>query len=293
MVRERQRREVDVGLVLGALAQAERQPLEAIPTIRPPAAATNSWLKRRHHRQRGRRRAATGRPGPRASRGRSRPSSAAISSIAPAGLRRPRRRRRAGTPCRRRSAPAARQLEVDDLARRTRSGTCSRMPAPSPVSGSAPVAPRCSRLRSAVMRLGRRCRGWPRRSGWRRTRRRRRRARGVRRRDPGAAGTRACGIPPVVVAPSVVRRGGRLGRCSCRRAGDDIGPGGRELQHGNRPSAALRDAVAHSAGRRPDAAAGSADPGAADQAAERRRSGRPRPRRGASAAGRRTTRSGW
>ena len=35
--------------------------------------------------------------------------------------------------------------------RRNRSGTWSRMPAPSPVSDSAPVAPRCSRLHSAPM----------------------------------------------------------------------------------------------------------------------------------------------
>ncbi len=34
--------------------------------------------------------------------------------------------------------------------RKKASGTCIRMPAPSPELGSAPAAPRCSRLRSAV-----------------------------------------------------------------------------------------------------------------------------------------------
>ena len=38
---------------------------------------------------------------------------------------------------------------IPAVARRNASGICTRMPAPSPVSGSAPVAPRCSMLHSA------------------------------------------------------------------------------------------------------------------------------------------------
>src|SRR3990170_2913394 len=41
-------------------------------------------------------------------------------------------------------------MSKSQTSRKNRSGTCSRMPAPSPESGSAPEAPRWSRLRSAV-----------------------------------------------------------------------------------------------------------------------------------------------
>ena len=55
-----------------------------------------------------------------------------------AGSRRTRRRRR------------RRQLLGDRPPRKNSSGSCSSIPAPSPVSGSAPAAPRCSRFSSAV-----------------------------------------------------------------------------------------------------------------------------------------------
>ena len=44
-----------------------------------------------------------------------------------------------------------RQLEARRLARTARRGICIRIPAPSPVFGSAPAAPRCSRFSSAVI----------------------------------------------------------------------------------------------------------------------------------------------
>ena len=62
------------------------------------------------------------------------------------------RRRRAGRPCRRRTR-RPRGRSTSTTARRKASGTWVRMPAPSPTSGSAPVAPRWSRLRSAVERV--------------------------------------------------------------------------------------------------------------------------------------------
>jgi hypothetical protein len=52
-----------------------------------------------------------------------------------------------------RRAPRREVATVDKAARRNSSGTCSRIPAPSPVLGSAPWAPRCSMLSSAVMAL--------------------------------------------------------------------------------------------------------------------------------------------
>ncbi len=58
----------------------------------------------------------------------------------------------AGRRCRWRSCPLAGSSK-STTARRNSSGTCSRMPAPSPVFGSAPWAPRCSRFSSAVMAL--------------------------------------------------------------------------------------------------------------------------------------------
>ena len=76
-----------------------------------------------------------------------RPSSATIVSIAACAFSAATSSVGQERRCRRRSAPAGGQLEVDDGSRRKRSGTWIRMPAPSPVSASAPVAPRCSRLR--------------------------------------------------------------------------------------------------------------------------------------------------
>ena len=55
---------------------------------------------------------------------------------------------RAGRRCRPRSRPAVGSSK-STVSRSSRSGIWIRMPAPSPVSGSAPVAPRCSRLVSA------------------------------------------------------------------------------------------------------------------------------------------------
>ena len=57
----------------------------------------------------------------------------------------------AGTPGRPRRRPSAGSGEAGDRSARKRCGTWMRMPAPSPVSASAPVAPRCSRLHSAPM----------------------------------------------------------------------------------------------------------------------------------------------
>ena len=81
-----------------------------------------------------------------------RPSSAAISSMPAPGLGDRPRRRRAGTRCRRRTRAAAGRSK-STTARRNASGTWIRMPAPSPELGSAPAAPRWSRLRRAVSAL--------------------------------------------------------------------------------------------------------------------------------------------
>ena len=177
---------------------------------------------------------------------------------------------------------------------RSASGTPSRMPAPSPESGSAPVG-------AAVLEVAQR---------------------GDRLGDDVVAGLAGQGgderdttgvvlvesvveplgrrervhaaIPPVVVAPGVVRLGGRSGALLMQcDAGDDIGPSDREdYSTVTCRSSASETGGSHS-GRRPRMGGGSADPGAPDEAAEQRRSGRPPRRPGASAAGRRTTRSGW
>ena len=113
-----QRREVDVGLVLGALAQAERQPVERHARRRGrPAAATNSWRKTRHAPRAPCADAASGvdrdvapaedRAGPPRRRS---PRCAACGLGALAG------RRRAGRRCRRRRRPPAGSVEVDDRA---------------------------------------------------------------------------------------------------------------------------------------------------------------------------------
>ncbi len=122
----------------------------AIPTRRPPAAATKSWLKV------GITESAVA-PSMDGSTGTSRqprtvrPSSAAISSM---------RRRVLATsssPPGRNAVPTAYACgcgsSKSTTSRKNASGRPSRMPAPSPESGSAPVAPRCSRLRSAVIAL--------------------------------------------------------------------------------------------------------------------------------------------
>ncbi len=124
-----------------------------MPTRRPPVAVTNSWLN-------------VGitliavAPSIEASVGTSRqprtvrPSSAAISSI------RWRVLVTASSSPGRNAVPTAyargwgsSKPSSRVTSRKNRSGTPSRMPAPSPESGSAPVAPRCSRLRSAVIAL--------------------------------------------------------------------------------------------------------------------------------------------
>ena len=100
---------------------------------RTPAAGDEQLAERRHHAERGRAEAARGRPGRRASRGRSRPSSAAISSIrwrvlatssASPG----------GTPCRRRTRRAAGARSRRPRAG-TRPGPAAGCPAPSPEFG--------------------------------------------------------------------------------------------------------------------------------------------------------------
>ena len=160
-------------------ACAGRTPAAPAPSraagCRPPA--TNSWRKRRHHRQRGRRRALrrVGRAR-RASRGRARPSSAASSSI----------RRRV---LRDRLVVAGEERDADGVARRPRAAR-SRRPRgrtrPGPGSGCPRrrrsrarrrAAPRCSRLRSAVSALVDDLVAGHRRTGSPRRRRRRRRAR--------------------------------------------------------------------------------------------------------------------
>ena len=139
-----ERREVHVGLALGALAQHERLAVEI---------DARGWNRRRR-RAGGRRasssgrwrRAVRGRPGPRASRGPSGPLRRRSSRSA-------RRRRRwrppAGRRYRRRTSPP-RAARIRPPRGRRCPGTWERMPAPSPESGSEPVAPRCSRLRSTV-----------------------------------------------------------------------------------------------------------------------------------------------
>ena len=112
----RQRREVDVGLVLGALAQAERQPLQRH--------AGRPGCRRR-------RRTAGGTSASRRARWRRATSGSIGTSRQPRtveallggelldpapGLGDAARRRRAGTRCRRRTRRAAGQLEVDHLA---------------------------------------------------------------------------------------------------------------------------------------------------------------------------------
>ena len=70
-----------------------------------------------------------------------------------------------------------RQLDVGDRRAKNASGSWSRIPAPSPVRGSAPSAPRCSRFVERLERALDASRGSARRPGARRRRRRRRRAR--------------------------------------------------------------------------------------------------------------------
>ena len=172
-----QRREVDVGLALGALAQAERQPLEGhAGRSGRPRRGDEELAEGRHHASGRWRRAARGRSARRASRGRSAPPRRRSASIWPPGLARPglgvagQEGDADGVGARRRAGRSR------TTSRRNASGTWSRMPAPSPESA------RRRRRRGGRGCAGRsaparRCRGWPRRSGWPRRRRRRRRAR--------------------------------------------------------------------------------------------------------------------
>ena len=224
----RQAREVDAGLALAALAQRERQPVE-LDAAEP--------CRRRRRRTAGASRASTARAvGPtqrrvdraaRASRGRSRPSSPAIVSIAriggvaSAGVGR-QERDADGVVSRRRAARSRRPRAG------TRPGPGCRMPAPSPESGSAPEAPRCSRLSSTVRPCSTICAA--RHAGERapRSRRRRRRARGAGRRDPAGPGS-ACGeasahrtLPSS--AHSADRAEARATTGLQVEQGDDVGP---------------------------------------------------------------------
>ena len=136
------------------------------------------------------RRAGRARPGTSRQPRTRRPSSAAISSIRWPGLGDLPRRRRGGTPCRRRTRLAAGSSKSHDLAQERVRDLHQDAGAVTGVrlgAGGAAVLEVAQRGE----RLGRRCRGWPRRSGSRRRRRRRRRARGAGRRALGAAGTRA------------------------------------------------------------------------------------------------------
>ena len=104
-----------------------------------PCGAWPGAPRHRDRRARPGRRATPGRPGPPRRR-------APPRGVAPW---RRRRRRWAGTPAPRRSHPG-RGGRSPRARRGTGVGTCTRMPAPSPVATSAPVAPRCARCSSAV-----------------------------------------------------------------------------------------------------------------------------------------------
>ena len=145
-----QRREVDVGLLLRALAQAERLALQRHPgdarrrrRPRRPARTPASRCGRSSPSDLGPApapRASPARPGPprrRSPRSRRRDLADVVG----------RRRRRSR--CRRRRSGAGGRSK-STTSRRNASGTWSRMPAPSPELTSAPAAPRWSRLRSAV-----------------------------------------------------------------------------------------------------------------------------------------------
>ena len=192
MVRRRQRREVDVGLVLGALAQAEGQALQRHAAValarRRPRTAGGTTASRRA-------RCAPSRSGVDRDLAPAEDGEALLGGdlLDPAaGLGHRPRRRRAGTRCRRRRSPAA-------AARSRTRGHVAQEARRGPASGcrrrrrSWARRPRHRGARGCAARSApwRRCRGWPRRSGWPRRRRRRRRARARGRTALGAAGTRA------------------------------------------------------------------------------------------------------
>ena len=149
----RQRREVDAGLVLGALAQAEGEAVEVDAAARLAGGGDEDQLEGRHRAARHASRGSRGRPAPRASRGRSGPPRrrssrpSAFDSAASVGIDRQERHARRRT-CRPRAA-RRRHSSWRSPAGSGRGPACS-MPAPSPVSGSPPTAPRWSRLRRAV-----------------------------------------------------------------------------------------------------------------------------------------------
>ena len=225
----RQRREVDVGLVLGALAQAEREPLQRHAGDAGAGAGDEELAERRHHAAARWRRGRRGRSGRRASRGPRGPPRRR-SPRSGGGSWRPARRRRAGT--RADGVRAVRRAARSrTTSRRNASGTCIRMPAPSPELGSAPAAPRWSRLRRAVRAFGHDVVAGHAGQG----------------RDEGDAtgvvlvasvveplGRRErvrSGILPSSSAPASVRASTRLAAPACRhanvvRAGDDVGPSG-------------------------------------------------------------------
>ena len=175
---------------------------------RPAAgrAATNSCAKR------GMARAGGGADAGRASTGTSRqprtvrPSSAAIRSTRPTASAALGVVGRAGRRCRRRTRAAGGSSKSTTCAQE-RVGDLGEDPAPSPESGSAPAAPRWSRLRSAVSACGDDVVAWRPRERRPRRRRRRRRARGAVVEPTAWAGRRRRRGLPVVDRPSA--RSGR------------------------------------------------------------------------------------
>ena len=113
-----------------ACAGRRRSRSSAIPVDAAAGAGHEELAERRHHAAGGRAERRRGRPARRASRGRSGPPRRRAPRSG-AGSWRPPRRRPAGTPCRRRTR-AAPGSSKSTTARRNASGTCSRMPAPSP-----------------------------------------------------------------------------------------------------------------------------------------------------------------
>ena len=112
----------------------------------PRRRSTNSWRKRGMV-ARAVAPSSRGRPGPRASRGRSGPPRRRSSRSATTASARPSSAGRKAMPTA--YAPASGSSKPA-TSRKKASGIWVRMPAPSPESGSAPVAPRCSRLRRTV-----------------------------------------------------------------------------------------------------------------------------------------------
>ena len=121
-------------LVLDPLAQAEGEPVQLDPGLVRASPGTNEHREVRHHRQRGRAdvRPSPDRPARRASRARSRSSSSAIRSIWLDGLGRSSASNGQESDSRRVGCPSRPGRSNSTTARRNSSGSCRRMPAPSP-----------------------------------------------------------------------------------------------------------------------------------------------------------------